>query len=296
MSAALVPLTVALLVFGSTVRANGAGLACPDWPLCFGQVLPVLDFGVFLEFGHRVLASFVSLWYVMIGVFAWRWGMPANVKRVWLFGLAVLGVQVVLGGMTVLHLLAEWTVTSHLLCGNAFSLVLFVLTASIYEVDSPIERAPIQPAQRAAAGLLAVAVLAQLTLGGLVSSSMAGLACGTWPSCNGAGWFPTFQGLVGLQVMHRIVAYTVGAAALTALLSTMGRGRTGKASMLVFGLVVAQIALGIANVLMLIPVEVTVMHAAGAAGIVLAATWLNLEVWKSPLHASAPAATMEPVR
>src|SRR5690606_19346557 len=98
-------------------------------------------------------------------------------------------------------------------------------------------------AQRAWAGRLAVLVVAQLALGGLVSSSHAGLACGTWPSCNGAAWFPTVEGLVGLQVLHRITAYLLVAFALITLVSTRAQGRTGRAALLVFGLILVQVAL-----------------------------------------------------
>ena len=106
-STALTAVTYALLVFGSSVRVHGAGLACPDWPLCFGEVIPALDFQVFLEWGHRVLAGGVSLGYVALMWAVFRDGERR--RRIgWLtaVGAMVLATQVVLGGLTVLELLS----------------------------------------------------------------------------------------------------------------------------------------------------------------------------------------------
>ena len=58
-AAAFLALTVAtlgLVVLGALVRAHGAGLACPDWPLCFGNFVPAMDLRVAFEYSHRVLA------------------------------------------------------------------------------------------------------------------------------------------------------------------------------------------------------------------------------------------------
>ncbi len=57
----LAGLTYGLIVLGALVRAHGAGLSCPDWPLCFGEVIPQLDFKVAFEFGHRVVAGSVAI-------------------------------------------------------------------------------------------------------------------------------------------------------------------------------------------------------------------------------------------
>lgn len=290
---ALVALTAFLLVFGSTVRVHGAGLACPDWPLCFGQVVPAYEFGVYLEFGHRVVAGFVSLGLVGLtwliarrGAFAaapaLRWLVPA--------AFAVLAVQVVLGGLTVLELLAEWTVASHLLAGNTFCALLLLIARALAASEAPASRAAVGPWARAVAVLLAVLLPAQLVLGGFVAGSHAGLACGTWPSCNGAGWFPTLTGPVGLQVVHRIVAYTLAAVVLVNAAAHAGNPRTSRPAWALVALVSLQIAVGVANVLLQLPAEVTLLHSAGAAALMLTTAWLHDEVWRSP--APAPAAAL----
>src|SRR5688500_16689683 len=118
----LVLATWALLVVGASVRVNGAGLACPDWPLCFGEVVPPIDLKVCFEFGHRVRAGGIGLAYLALGalVARRRAELGRGVLGLWASGAVVLAVQIVLGGLTVLHLLAEWTVASHLVTGNLF--------------------------------------------------------------------------------------------------------------------------------------------------------------------------------
>ncbi|MDP3940068.1 MAG: COX15/CtaA family protein, partial [Deltaproteobacteria bacterium] len=126
---ALVGLTWMLIVFGAIVRAHGAGLACPDWPYCFGSLLPRLDFRVLLEWGHRAIAGSLVLLFTGAARYTLREPeLRARVGGKILLASALLAVQVVLGGLTVLHLLAEWSVVSHLVTGNAFCLVL-LLTA-----------------------------------------------------------------------------------------------------------------------------------------------------------------------
>src|SRR5690606_34901639 len=109
--------------------------------------------------------------------------------------------------------------------------------------------------------------------------------CGTWPTCDGTSWFPTFSGLVGLQVTHRVMAYLLLAAGFVPLVLTGGRGRAGRAAWFVLGAILLQATLGVSNVLLHMPVEITLAHTAGAAAVVLATTWLNHEAWRAPLGA-----------
>ncbi len=290
LSLALTLSTWALLVFGAAVRVHGAGLACPDWPLCFGEVIPPLDFQVGLEFGHRVVAGVISLGFLALGGLLWRLraAVPAA-GPLWGAAAVVLMVQVVLGGLTVLELLAEWTVTSHLLAGNTFCLLLLLLTLTLRSADERAPVAPVAPAGvplRAAAVALALLVPLQLALGGLVASSYAGLACATWPLCNGQALFPTFSGLVGLQVAHRLVAYLLlGAAGLTWALARRHPVLAAPARA-VLAVVLLQAAVGVANVLLRLPVEVTLLHSFGAAATALSTGWLHHVLWRQPLPVS----------
>lgn len=281
----LVVATFVLMVFGAGVRVNEAGLACPDWPLCFGEVIPPIDVGVAFEFGHRVLAGLISL--VFAGVLGWlvvnRKHVGRGIVSVGAVAALILTAQIILGGLTVLELLAEWTVASHLLCGNLFCVSLLVLTLALRERGTPVNRAAVSRMARAFAVVLALAVPTQLVLGGFVSASYAGLACGTWPTCDGVNWFPTFSGLVGLQLVHRLMAYALLALALIGVALFRSHPRLAIPSRAFLLLVVVQGTLGVANVLMALPAEVTLAHTAGAASLMLCVAWLNYETWRAPV-------------
>ncbi|MBK7951075.1 MAG: COX15/CtaA family protein [Deltaproteobacteria bacterium] len=270
----LAGLTYALIVLGALVRAHGAGLSCPDWPLCFGEVIPRLDFKVAFEFGHRVVAGSVAILFVGLSVATLRQKELASaLRRPLAIAALLLAVQIVLGGLTVLKLLATWTVTSHLLTGNAFALALVLIGRRIVALGrrSSSAAAPDVPASglaRLATSAVAALLVAQVALGGLVSSSYAGLVCPDWPACMNGELFPTFSGIQGLHVLHRTLAYTlIVALPLAALLARPDRALVrllGLASVLVVG----QAAVGVANVLLRLPVEITALHSALAAALV----------------------------
>ena len=268
---ALAATTYVLIVLGALVRAHGAGLACPDWPLCFGEVIPEFDFGVAFEWGHRVLAGSVGLVFLGLGVVTLRQPQVGRALRVGLLVAAILlAVQIVLGGLTVLELLASWTVTSHLVTGNAFALALVLLARRLFRLADPDRDAgaPAATALRVAALGTGALLAVQIVLGGLVSSSYAGLVCPDWPTCMNGEYFPTWRGIQGLHLFHRSVGYTlVLALAATAWLARAHDGtRRWFAVAAAFG--VAQVCVGVANVLLRLPVEVTAAHSALAAGLV----------------------------
>ena len=268
---ALAATTYVLIVLGALVRAHGAGLACPDWPLCFGEVIPEFDFKVAFEWGHRVLAGSVGLVFLGLGIATLRLPGLGHAMRTGLLVSAVLlAVQIVLGGLTVLELLASWTVTSHLVTGNAFALAVVLLARRLFRL-SAAEREPVVTAPgalRIASAGTAALLVTQIVLGGLVSSSHAGLVCPDWPTCMNGEYFPTWSGIQGLHVFHRTVGYSlVLALAATAWLAREHAGtRRWFAIAAAFG--VAQVCVGIANVLLRLPVEVTAAHSALAAGLV----------------------------
>jgi cytochrome c oxidase assembly protein subunit 15 len=280
----LVALVFCLIVLGALVRAHGAGLACPDWPLCFGELVPRFDFHVAFEWGHRLVAGTVSLVFVALSALALSRPATRTVTRPWIVLAGVLlAVQVVLGGLTVLHLLAAWTVTSHLLTGNAFAATLLVISLELREAGcGRIARPALPDAARLAVSIAAAVLVFQLALGGLVSSRYAGLACPDWPTCANGQWFPSFEGAYGLHLAHRTNAYLLVAALGAAAWCTRGAPRLARAARVAFGLGLLQTAIGVANVWLRIPVEITGLHTAAAAALVLLTAHLVRETFRAP--------------
>jgi len=280
-AAAIALLAWCLVVVGALVRAHGAGLSCPDWPLCFGQVIPELDLKIGFEYGHRVMAGGLSIALVALAFFSLRVRELRHrflAPFAWIF--ALLAVQIVLGGLTVLLGLAPWTVTAHLLTGNAFVISLVWLSRGLFECASaaPAARAELPGAIAKLGYACAVLVVLQVALGGIVSSNSAGLACATFPLCNADSLVPTLAGPVGLHVLHRLGGYAVFAAFAALAWRARGSGRIDRLSKLAFGIVILQIAVGVANVLLRLPVEVTALHSALATAIAITTTLLLREV------------------
>jgi len=270
----LVALSYGLIVLGALVRANDAGLACPDWPLCFGEVIPRLDLKVAFEWFHRVIAGGVTLVFVVLGAQVLRLSAaPRSSIALIAVAAGLLVIQIVLGALTVWLKLASWTVTAHLVTGNSFALTLLLTARTLRDAAiAPPARAPAPASVRGWVLASAAVLLLQMILGGLVASRYAGLACPEWPVCNGGLWIPTWGGNVGLHLLHRFNAYLLLAVlTISALASRREPGlRKFTALALMFGL--CEVIAGIANVLLGIPAEITGLHSALAAALVLTLT------------------------
>src|SRR5476651_1858771 len=95
-------LALALTVLGSWVRINGAGMTCPDWPLCRGALVPELIGGVVLEWAHRAIALTVGFVIIAACVAGWRVRREIAGVVPTLFALvAIFVLQVAVGGITI---------------------------------------------------------------------------------------------------------------------------------------------------------------------------------------------------
>jgi cytochrome c oxidase assembly protein subunit 15 len=266
---------LANIVLGALVRAHGAGLACPDWPLCFGEVIPRFDFKVAWEVSHRYVGWTFGAAYLALGFGVLR---DAALRRaagaIWGLGIALLALQGLLGALTVWHLLASWSVTSHLVVGNAWNACVLWLGFSLRGFASGAGRPAVPRTAKLSVALAAAFLLFQIALGGLVSSRYAGLACSKWPGCYDDAWFPAWgmDNLVGLHVHHRANAYLLAAFVAWMVWEARRLPPLAGPARLALLLVFAQMGVGVANVLLQLRVEITALHSLLAGALVLTLT------------------------
>jgi len=269
----LVVALVALVAIGGATRVMEAGLACPDWPLCYGRFLPgqQMNVQVFLEWFHRLDAFVVGmalLVFVGVGV-ALRRRLPTWLPWMAALALGLVAFQGALGALTVTHLLASPLVTAHL----ATALVLVSLVSGIYqrlamvpEVMGPqvmgpqfSNQSPAVPRWWQALAVLAlVLVFSQCLLGGLMASQWAADQClASGEAC---------QWLLAHRQLALGAAGGVALMAATAPLLPRGLGHLQGLAFGAIGLVALQVGLGIWTLRLQLAVPaVTVAHQLVAA-------------------------------
>ncbi|MBM9499653.1 COX15/CtaA family protein [Leptospira sp. 201903071] len=272
------------LLYGPLVRATGSGLACPDWPFCFGKIFPTFDFQIFMEVSHRYYSGFLGL--ILLALTIWTFADKILREEFGIYlGLAVLLLisQINLGRLTVTLKLDPTSVNLHLL--NAIAFFLVILTVSIdarnksrNHKESFIKPDSLFRKDNILLFLLLIGIVIQIILGGRVSSHYAGLACPDFPTCWGQ-WIPDHPlEIVRIQIFHRFGAYSVALLLALALgFAIWKRFPTTSKRFLQISmyLLVAQIILGILNVFFGLPKLVTALHT-GFAVLLLTFSYLSL--------------------
>ncbi len=264
--------TLLLMAVGNATRVMNAGLACPDWPLCYGQLVPSkqMNLQVFLEWFHRLDAALIGLSAIALAGLSWwnRRSLPNWLPWASTFALGLIVFQGVLGGLTVTELLRFDIVTAHLGTALLFFTTLLVIGTALmpYKGTGAVGKLPW-------VGLTAaILVYLQSLLGGLVASRWA------LHQCFGVSQLCT--------VMNSHIAGVVPATLATLAVVFMAwrtpalHPTLRRLANLAAGLVVLQILLGIATFRLHLQVEpLTVAHqAVGAAllGALVAFTILAL--------------------
>ncbi|HVO29250.1 MAG TPA: COX15/CtaA family protein [bacterium] len=249
--------TFALLVIGGVVSATGSGLACPDWPSCYGSFFPRMAGPIFFEHGHRLFATLVGCLTTLNIVLVFRArpaGHPARALAVGAFPLVVM--QGVLGGLTVKMKLPPAVTILHLSTAMAFFSVLWWM---VFRLRSRTVDFPLAPRVRAAVAGTTLLVYAQIVLGALVRHTNSALVCTAWPFCKDVAATMTPLGApaddpqIVIHMAHRVLAVLVGIAVVSTSITVLRASAANRAARLLAlvapGLVIVQIFLGMMSVM-----------------------------------------------
>jgi heme A synthase len=263
--------TLFLLYLGSVVHATESSLACPDWPTCFGTMIPEMTGGVFWEHLHRLVAGGLILFFLLATYLAWKEGPRFGWVRGWtVVGIVLLLVQAALGGITVIYKLPDAISTSHL--GLAF---LFLALATVLSIStSSAFEGGIGPTRESRALLRSTALVAALLtftqslVGAAVRHADAGMACPDVPLCLGRFLPPLDNAMVALHFGHRALGIVLFGIVLLVGHLAFWRGGTTRIRVLgasMAAVVTAQLLLGFYSVFFRLAVVPVSLHTLLAA-------------------------------
>lgn len=295
-------LAFCVVVLGSYVRLSDAGLGCPDWPGCYGAMTvpqsesaiqaaqqvypdkPLEHAKAWKEMAHRYLAGSLGLLIVGLAWLAYR--NRDTIKTAWPLSavlVVLIVMQALLGMWTVTLLLKPVIVTLHLLGG--MSTLVILCWIAIRNHTTPSIALPANQQWWLRMALLIW--LLQVMLGGWTSSNYAALACTDFPTCHGL-WWPEMDfadafhitralgesrdggqlhlsALTAIQWVHRLGALVVLAWGVASVKILLQRPTGRCLAWIVLIVLLLQVSLGIANLLLQLPLVLAVLHNAGAA-------------------------------
>ncbi len=308
-------LALIVIVLGAYTRLSDAGLGCPDWPGCYGQLSvpdkvsgsefdrPLESGKAWKEMIHRYVAGTLGLLILAI-LFMVIKGLPKNRQTAGLPLLLLVTVifQALLGMWTVTLLLSPIIVTAHLMGGMTTISLLWWLYLNQKNKVNTYNSISVSSDFKTASLFGLLLVVFQIFLGGWTSSNYAAVACGIdFPTC-ATQWWPKMDFVNGfdlshkpgvnyefgvldsparmaIQVVHRIGALIVFVY-LLGLSIALFKQHTKLATFL-FLLLIGQVSLGIMNVVFALPLSIAVLHNLVAALLLLTVIAINHKLFKA---------------
>ncbi len=307
---AAIVLVLIVVLMGGWTRINDAGLSCPDWPGCFGQIgVPNTELEIkaanelypkvlveegkgWLEMIHRYLAGSLGLLILCLAVISIPMRKSAAYPHLLSIGLLILVIfQAMLGMWTVTLKLLPIIVTAHLFGGLLTTVLLFLLKFKL-QANYVLFKKWKRKNYILLGGL--VLLFMQVLLGGWTSSNYAGWGCSDWLACNPSldikyNFYSAFNvtfdttyshqgGTLGIeqrgaiQILHRLGALAVFIYFLAAFVLVDRKENYWKVSLTALLLVVLQIVFGFANVIWSFPASLAMGHHLLALALLVAST------------------------
>jgi cytochrome c oxidase assembly protein subunit 15 len=205
--------TFVLIFVGGLVTSTGSALAVPDWPLAFGKLIPPMVGGVQFEWGHRVVAGVVVVLTVILAIWTYRREPRRWVRLTALTAVALILLQALLGGLTVLMLLPLPLAVAHAATAQAFFCVMIAMASFTRPDFGRIYCEPRKPDHPrclvGVATVTAAAIYVQILIGALMRHLGAGLAIPDFPTSDGRLIPPLYSLAVDVNFAHRCGAVVV---------------------------------------------------------------------------------------
>ncbi|HAS6182764.1 TPA: heme A synthase [Vibrio vulnificus] len=313
-------LTSVVILLGAYTRLSDAGLGCPDWPGCYGHLtvpntaaeLSVVEDNfpgmmvepnkAWLEMIHRYFAGSLGILIFAITLLCLFKAKAPKVVPIVLSLLVV--AQALLGMWTVTMKLMPVVVMAHLLGGFLLFVLLAILYCQLKPTEFMVDWQFVDPRLRFFSFFVIAVVVLQILLGGWTSSNYAALMCSELPICEGdwvsyLDWKNAFDfwnlghhtyefgvleypARMTIHVTHRIGAMVTFFCVMTYCFWLYQQSEPIVQQLAIaIGLVLlAQVGLGISNVLYQLPLSVAVAHNLGAALLIMLVSVSSYVLWQ----------------
>jgi len=258
-----------------------------------GMSLSAFKFIYWWEWTHRLLGRLIGVAFALPFLAFWvtgrlRLGLPLKLAGVLALGglQGFIGWYMVKSGLVDRIDVSQYRLALHLLTAFSILALLVWLALDAGPAPSRVRLRTVTPAEWRFALLLFVLIFVQAGLGALVAGLKAGHTYNTWPLMDGrfvpeglgqlAPWYLNFfENVATVQFDHRMMAYAVVALALWQVValrrSADDEHLIGSAALLA-AVLLAQMGVGIATLVLGVPIWMGLAHQAGAAVVIAAAT------------------------